>query len=160
MRDAVLSLLVVSTVAAAPEVRADPSTVQMEHTVVENGPHRLLLATGVATFGFAYGVSAWVGATTDRMADRWLLVPLAGPWVALARREGCDPSGTPCDVEPTYRGLLVADGLLQLAGVAQLAVAFVERDLRRKERPVVRRTLALAPGRVPGGAALAVAGTF
>ena len=120
--------------------------------VVDRGPNRLLLGTGVTTLVFAYGISAYVGATTERSSERWLVVPLAGPWVALAQREGCAETGTtPCDVDPAFRGLLVADGLLQLAGAAQIALAFVKRE---------RREVTFVPSRVPGGAGLVALGTF
>ena len=106
--------------------------------VVDRGPNRLLLATGIATLGFSYGVSAWVGATSPRESERFLIAPVVGPWIALVVREGCGPRpAVPCDTEPTYDGLIVASGALQLVGLAQVAIAFVKRERREIERPLV-----------------------
>ena len=154
-----------ATLAAAADARADskattspttPTTAEKPERAtsafVDAGPNRLLLGTGITTLGFAYGIAAYVGATTERSSERWLIVPFAGPWLALANREGCAETGTtPCDVDPAFRGLLVADGLLQLAGAAQIALAFVKRE---------RRDVTFLPSRVPGGAGLVALGTF
>jgi hypothetical protein len=164
MRGLALPILVASALTAA-DARADSKATTAESLrddphVIDGGPNRLLLATGLATLGFAYGISAYVGATTERGSERWLLVPVSGPWLALARREGCAEVGaTPCDVEPTFQGLLVADGLIQLAGVAQLALAFVKRE-RRETQAAVARTVSLLPARMPGGAGLFAHGAF
>lgn len=139
----------------------EPTRLEREHAVVDRGPNRLLLATGVATLGFAYGVSAWVGASTERPSERWLLVPVAGPWVTLARREDCgDPRSARCDVEPTFSALFVVSGLVQLGGAAQIVAAFLKRELRETDRPVIEPRVAVLPAGVPGGAALTARGSF
>lgn len=107
------------------------------------------MATGIATLGFSHSVSAWVGATSPHESDRFLLVPAVGPFLALAQREGCE-----CATEPTYEGLLVASGALQLAGLAQIAFAFVKRERREVERPLVM------PLALRGGAGLGATATF
>jgi len=122
-----------------------------ERIVVDDGPNRLLLATGFVTLGFAYGISAYVAVGTEHGSEKWLFVPIAGPWVALARREDC---GDRCNVEGASRALLVADGIVQLAGVAQIAAAFVTRELKERERPII------VPMRVEGGAGVSAVGTF
>ncbi len=134
-------------------------------TVVQAGPNRLLLATGAATFAFSYGGAAWVGLTSSRTADRPLLVPFAGPWIALnAHVAGaCGALGGACGQEAAYSGLLIADGLVQAASAVQIALAFVHRELRETSAPWVRRTahVSVAPARAPGGGlALAAVGEF
>lgn len=120
-------------------------------TLVDSGPNRLLLATGGASFAFAYAGAAWVGATSSRSADRPLLIPFAGPWVALRAHvaAACDATTTPCGQQTTYAALTVADGLMQAAGAVQIALAFLHRDLQEAREPVAR--MAIAPSRPPGG---------
>jgi hypothetical protein len=134
--------------------------------IEDRGPNRLLLATGIATLGFSYSVSAYIGATSPRESERFLLVPAVGPFIALAERDPCAsfpstssstsavPSSVPCDREPTYQGLLIASGAMQLAGIAQIALAFVTRERRETERPLVM------PLAVRGGAGIGASTTF
>lgn len=146
-----------TTTPTAPE----PAASDRPYVVEDRGPNRLLLATGVATLGFTYGVSAYAGATTTWDSERWLLVPLVGPWLTLIRREGCGaPDSARCEVEPTFSALFVASGLLQLGGAVQIAAAFLKRELHEVDRPVVQRTVAIVPSGVPGGATLAARGIF
>lgn len=146
-----------TTPAALPPATA----AERPYVLEDHGPNRLLLATGLATLGFAYGVSAYAALTTERDSEKWLLVPVAGPWLTLIRREDCgDRASARCDVESTFAGLFVASGLLQLAGVVQIAAAFAKRELREVDRPVVPFRAAVLPAAVPGGAALAAQGTF
>lgn len=124
-------------------------------TIEDRGPNRLLLATGIATLGFSYGVSSWVGATSPHASERFLLVPVFGPWVALTEREHCGPRpAVPCESDHTYEGLIVASGALQLAGIAQIAFAFVKRERREIERPLVM------PVAFRSGAGLGATATF
>ena len=128
----------------------------IERVVVEDrGPNHLLLATGIATFGFSYAVSGWVGLTSPRASERFLVVPVAGPWIALSRRALCgERPAVPCDTERTYEGLLIADGILQGLGLAQIGYAFVKREKREVERTTV------VPLTIAHGAGVAAVGTF
>jgi len=141
-----------------------PSSSERRATVVDAGPSRLLLATGAATFAFSYGGAAWVGLTSTRSADRPLLVPFAGPWIALHAHvtAACDQLGGPCGQETAYSGLLIADGLVQAASAVQIALAFVHRELHETSEPVMRTAhVSVAPARAPGGGlALAAVGEF
>jgi hypothetical protein len=120
-------------------------------------------ASGAATFAFAYGGAPWVGATSTRSSDRPRLVPFVGPWLALATRGACGgESGRDCGPETTYAGLAIADGLVQAAGVVQIALAFVHGDLRYAKDPAVSPSRAsrstrvsLTPTRTPRGLGLA-----
>jgi hypothetical protein len=119
------------------DVRADDAPAR-RFEVEDRGPNRMILASGIATLGFSYGVSGYVGATSPRESERFLLVPVLGPWMALAEREACgSPPAVPCETESTYQALLVASGGLQLLGLAEVAYAFVKRERREVERPLV-----------------------
>ncbi len=148
--------------AAEPPIAAEPPAPEPRSTIVDMGPNRLLLATGSASFAFAYGGSAWVGATSSRAFDRPLLIPFAGPWVALAARGACGESGIPCGQQTTYAALLAADGLVQAASVVQIALAFLHRELGVTNEPVLRSArVTLAPARTAGGGVgLAAIGEF
>lgn len=146
----VLALLLLPGSAFGEESKATTEPMESpagthERVVVDNGPNRLLLTTGFVTIGFAYAMSAYVALGSHHASEKWLYVPVAGPWVAFARPDGLDA---------TSRALLVADGLVQLAGVAQLAAAFVTRELKERDRPII------VPLRVEGGAGAAAVGTF
>lgn len=140
------------TVARAEEAQEAPaSRVRIE----DRGPNRLLMATGLATFGFSYSVSAYVGAASQRESDRFLVVPAAGPFIALVERDACGTAATgACTNEMTYEGLLVASGVMQLAGLAQIGLAFITRERREVERPLVM------PQALRGGAGLGAVAQF
>jgi hypothetical protein len=147
---------------AVVEPATEPMTAERRATVVDMGPNRLLLATGAAGLAFAYAGSLWVGATSTRTSDRPLVVPFAGPWVALGTRGSCGGGGLPCGQETAYGALLVADGLVQAASAVQIALAFLHRELRTSTEPVIRSArVTLAPTRPSsGGVGLAAIGQF
>lgn len=149
--------------AGEPAPAAPHELAGTQHVVRDPGPNQLLLASGAATFAFGYGAAAWVGATSSLSTDRALLLPFAGPWLAFATRPPCDgATGGICHHEATYDGLLVADGLVQLAGVAQIALAFVRRDLRTVQEPLATTARwNITPTRTSGGGlAIAAVGDF
>lgn len=137
---------------ATEPAAVEPMTGEARTTVVDMGPDRLLLATGAAGLAFAYAGSLWVGATSTRTSDRALVVPFAGPWVALGTRGSCGGSGSACGQETAYGALLVADALVQAASAVQIALAFIHRELRTRAEPVLRSArVTLAPTRPSGG---------
>jgi hypothetical protein len=153
----------VAVLGSAGDARADGSGAPEQRAgLVDAGPNRLLLATGAATFAFAYGGSLWVGATSTRSSDRPLLVPFAGPWLSLLSHPACGSGGAPCGQETTYAALFIADGLVQAASAMQIALAFLHRDLRETHEPLVRAArVTLAPSRSAGGGlGLAAIGEF
>jgi hypothetical protein len=150
------ALLATAGLFVSADGRADDEAPASRVRIEDRGPNRLLLATGIATLGFSFAVSGYVGATSPRESERFLLVPAIGPFIALAERESCggQPSSVSCNAESTYQGLLVASGAMQLAGVAQIALAFVTRERREIERPVVM------PLALRGGAGIGASATF
>ncbi|CAN5119591.1 hypothetical protein BH09MYX1_BH09MYX1_62000 [soil metagenome] len=82
------------------------------------------LVFGAVALGLGWLPSLYVAASSSVGSDGWLAVPGFGPWIALAARPECipDPS-TPsptCLDDGTSRIGLVADGILQTAGLALL----------------------------------------
>lgn len=101
-------------------------------------PHRPVLIAGVAIFLGAYGASAITGATVGSDADRNLLIPVAGPWIALGGRSESCAFGT-CGFHGDINLIgVVASGVVQAAGLA-LAVTslFVEEPRERTQAKVV-----------------------
>lgn len=88
---------------------------------VTNAPNRLLLGTGLIAFGGAYIPSAVVGVTSDRDADRRLLIPVVGPWADLMDRQ-CNER--PCNNNFWTSAALVTSGLFQLGGAAAVFASF------------------------------------
>jgi len=73
------------------------------------GPNREMIGSGVVTLGISYGASVIVGAQSDHEGDKSLFVPVAGPWMDLTTRGGCNVE--PCGHETANKVLLVVDGM-------------------------------------------------
>jgi hypothetical protein len=87
-------------------------------------PNRKLLWTSGITFGAAYLPAVVVAITSSNDADRYLYIPLAGPWLDLAKRQCVEPAAVHCP-DATLHGVgLFVDGLVQLAGLASFVLAF------------------------------------
>jgi hypothetical protein len=97
-------------------------TEHVEHTTkFTPPPNRMLLAAGIGMFGIPYVTSVVVAATTTRGSNNHLYIPVAGPWLALGLRDCSNPS---CSSEWLSGTMLVADGILQAAGVATAVGSF------------------------------------
>jgi len=90
------------------------SDVPVTESSVPNRP--LLVGSGFLGVA-AYVPSAVAGAVSDRSEDRYLFIPVAGPWVDLANR---DCNARPCGDEPMNKALIIGSGVVQ--GVAALGV--------------------------------------
>lgn len=80
-----------------------------------------LIVAGIGIAGLAYGGAFLSAESTPGWGGvEELKIPVVGPWMALALNK-C-PDGENCDAWLYIRaGLLVADGLLQLGGLAMVA---------------------------------------
>jgi hypothetical protein len=101
-----------------------------------------VFAAGAAVFGSAYTASAIVSATSTHAGADHLAIPIVGPWLAL--RDWGKPDA-----------LLVADGILQLAGVAAIIHSFVFPAHHRVITRVARDVYV-----APMGAGICVVGRF
>jgi hypothetical protein len=99
-------------------------------------PHRPLFIVGAVGFFGAYMNGVMVGAMSDRDADRWLFIPVAGPWLDLFDR-GC--SRDPCaPIEPGRKALLVFNGLSQAFGLGAMATSlFVPETVKTRVQIVL-----------------------
>lgn len=147
--------LAVST-AFVPQARAQQRLDTVEYT----GPDRGLLKGGAWTLGLSYAPALVVGIASPLPEDRYLLAPVAGPWLDFAKRD-C-PS---CTHEGWNKALLVTDGLIQGVGALEIlgAFLFVERTTvtrtarsRAKHKPLA---LHLVP-RFMGQYSLTAVGEF
>lgn len=140
----------------APPVRYPPSSVRPK-----------LIVGGVAVTGIAYGAAFLAGESTSTWpGSPDMKIPIAGPWIALAKN-GCPPENPGCDAFVYLRaGLLVVDGLLQAAGLAIVAEAIVMKTEATPAapatpaKPVASFTFQPAPFVTPTSAGLGFVGTF
>src|SRR5262249_3684090 len=98
---------------------------------VETRARRGLVVAGPIIFGIPYVFSASVAASSTFDPDRWLYLPVVGPFADLgARGSRCTrstfptPSGTSttevCSDDSAARFFLMLDGLMQTAGATML----------------------------------------
>ncbi len=122
-------------------------------------PNREIVLVGASVFGASYLPSFVVGIESGRGGDAYLAVPLAGPWIDLAMRGGCD--GVPCGTEAIYKALIIASGVAQAYGVAAAVTAFVVPDYELRVSKPAAAPMALTPARVgQGGYGLSLVGIF
>ena len=101
-----------------------------ERPVEEVRPNRPLLTTGALTIAASYIPAVAIAATSDHKGDKYLYVPVAGPWLNLANRR-CGPGETArCGSTPLETAALVGTGLAHIAGVAQVVGAYVLPERR------------------------------
>ena len=129
---------------------------------VERGyrPNKPLIFSGFVTFGIPYVISVGVAATSARVEDRALYIPLVGPWIDLATRGGCPPLAPNCSGEATAKAGLIVDGIFQGIGVIAMASGF----LWRQESYEVRQTKAgidwISPWANASGGGVSTVGHF
>jgi hypothetical protein len=122
-----------------------------EAAEVVTGPNTSLLSSGVLTLGIPYAASVFVGVQSSNSADRNLLIPVAGPWIDLARRQG----GAGDVGETTNKALLVGNGIIQGLGALQIAGALIFPETRVVRTRALELTIVPASvgGTSPGVAA-------
>jgi hypothetical protein len=126
--------------------------------VVEATPNVDLIASGIFTLAIPYFASVVAATESTRRGDNFLYTPVAGPWLDLAHRDECPPTGT-CGNEAAYRVLLVADGVLQGFGALEILSGFmfpVAQPTTRDSSPRVH----VVPNVARGGAGVTAVGTF
>jgi hypothetical protein len=83
----------------------------------------VVVGSGIFMFAVSYMAATMFAEASTARIDRLLYVPVAGPWLDLARRPLC--SGTACNTEFGNRALLVGDGILQDLGLLMTLVGLL-----------------------------------
>lgn len=90
-------------------------------------PNPYFLRSGLITLGASYVPALVVAMGSDTKGDENLYVPVAGPWLDLAEREGCDSD---CSPENVNKALLVTSGVFQGLGALQIVGSFIFPETR------------------------------
>ncbi|WP_437956393.1 hypothetical protein WME76_33890 [Sorangium sp. So ce119] len=122
-----------------------------------------LIVGGVAVTALAYG-AGFLAATSwpDVPGSSELKIPIAGPWMALAKN-GCAADDPDCGAKLYVRGALtVVGGLAQLAGLALVGEGiFMTTEGRPAQPPSTSAlTVLAAPVITATGMGIGVVGTF
>jgi hypothetical protein len=155
------SILITAAVVAASGVCFPAVAQERVDTVEYTGPDRGLLSSGAWTLGLSYAPALIVGIGSSLPADRYLLAPVAGPWVDFAKRD-CPT----CEHETLNRVLLATDGVIQGVGALEIigSLFFVEHSVTtrpaRREAPKTALHLHVVPSRFAGGYGLTAIGNF
>jgi hypothetical protein len=153
-----VALVGVGRDASAAELR----TLTLEPSVdTPQGPDPLLVTTGVVIFGVPYGFSAYAAASS-LSSDKWLYVPVVGPWGDLIARLTCTSADCKGDVGPASLPLVLS-GLGQAAGVGILIKALIDPPGKSAARSAIdenRVHVHVAPATYAGGAGLQAFGAF
>jgi hypothetical protein len=114
------------------------------------------VTAGSIVFGVAYGLGAFGalvgGAPSFSNQSGWMLAPVVGPWITLARRRNVGPCSTNIECESDFGGadavhdalaqfLIVFDGLAQGTGAALLIAGYASAQpwqVPNTEKIVVR----------------------
>jgi hypothetical protein len=145
-------------VSAAPRVRERVIPESRTYYVEQQRPQTGLIAAGVLTLGLSYGPSLVVATTSKEPADKYLTVPVAGPWIDLAKRPGCQGRDTECSRERSNQVLLVANGIFQAIGALELIVGLTVPETTLVA--VKGTTLKVRPSAGMNGAGITAYGTF
>jgi hypothetical protein len=97
---------------------------------LEERPRKGLVIAGSVVLGTTYFLSAAIGMASTNTGDRWLLVPVFGPFLDLGARgsDSCTTSSSArtCDaLETVVRFYLALDGVVQGSGALLLISGFV-----------------------------------
>jgi hypothetical protein len=151
-----VALVGVSHEARAEELR----TLTLEPSPdMPRGPDPLLLTTGAVIFGVPYGFSAFAAASSNVSSDKWLYVPVVGPWGDLISRLTCTTTGCRGDVGPSSLPLVLS-GLGQAAGVGILIKALIDPPGKSAARASTDRGVHVVPTTYAGGGGLQAFGAF
>jgi hypothetical protein len=125
--------------ATAPRVDPPAASPHVEQRT-DPGANADLIGAGIVTFALAYLPATIVASSSDLPADQHMYVPVVGPWLDLRGRPACTAIFG-CDTETGYKGLLVADGVIQgLGALMTLAGILSPPPSPTTASPVAERT--------------------
>jgi hypothetical protein len=115
-----------------------------------------VFTTGAILFGGSYAAAAIVSGESDHVGADRLWVPVVGPWLALNDWGSCPIDQPRCDTNTTDKVLLIADGVVQAAGI----LTMVDGLLQPSSHKVIRRTADTKVHVAPTGNGMMVFGHF
>lgn len=115
-----------------PEYRYEPGTVIAEGYHIEDRPKTGMLVLGYVVTGIPYMTGFLIAAVADfDNQSGWLLLPVAGPWLTLGKRErACNMIGDSgldsphCFADRAAEWMLGIDGVIQAAGATFLLLGY------------------------------------
>jgi len=147
----------VVTTEPASTVVVPTATPAPQSDVVYDRWNMPVFVSGALTFGASYGAAAIAsGARNHPGADR-LVVPLAGPWLALSDWGHCPIASPDCDRNTTDKVLLVVDGVFQAAGLVTMLDGLLDPS---SHHGAVVRTAQKGIHVAPTGTGIKVFGAF
>lgn len=147
---------------AQPTVVAAPAGATAEAPPVTR-PNVPLITTGLVTFGLSYVPALVVAGTSTNSADHNLYIPVVGPWMDIANRQGCGGEGGPsCTTETTNRVLIGVSGVFQGVGAVMTVLGLLtpERHEIVTAAKADKPTLQISPASVGTGYGMAAVGTW
>jgi hypothetical protein len=128
----------------------------MDTTTERSLPNTPLLVTGAVVLGASYGASAISAALSDRESIDQLYYPVAGPWLALDKRD-CDLEA--CDNETLDTTLLIGSGVLHGIGALGVLLSIVGPETTTKRWYLIgNNDVVVAPVMTPSNAGLTAIG--
>ena len=92
---------------------------------IEENPIKGLVISGYVVLLVPYGISLMIGLSTKSDSDRWLLLPVVGPFGDMASRSKACSDDVGCFFEPLARIMLVMDGIMQSTGAILLVTGYL-----------------------------------
>jgi hypothetical protein len=134
-----------------------PVVEQPQQTDVDYDPMNTgVFTSGAVMFGGSYLASIIVAGSSDHPGAERLYVPVLGPWLALGDWGNCPVSNPSCDNNTTDKVLLVADGIVQAAGILTMIDGLVWPSSHRHVAVVADKKIHVTPT----GNGMAVFGHF
>ncbi len=140
------------------EIRPLASYPAPDQGAVESTPSAGLIVGGGLVFGAAYATALVGSLQSEVREDRWLAVPVAGPWVALAQRQQCGLGARQegCDRVPLDQLGLIAAGSFQVFGAALILIGAATTEMKPKQTA----SLQVMPAAGPSSYGLSAFGHF
>jgi hypothetical protein len=152
-------IAIATTTLGLVALSSTPASAQEATEVEIIRPNSQLLVGGLAIVGASYIPAVAVAATSEHPGDEHLYIPVAGPWLDLAYRGGCEPNS--CATEGVYKGLLVTAGIAHAVGVGLIVSSLlVPEEHVRRTTSTPRKPMVLPAQMGKAGAGLTVVGSF
>jgi hypothetical protein len=139
-----LASMLVSHVALADDAlqpRTEPASPETNDADYTN----TRFTAGTAMFVASYAASAIVAGRSDHEGADRLYIPVAGPWMALNDWNTCNGTQLLCSSSNTDKALLIADGVVQAAGLVVMIDGLMEPTLTQSRMVIADKKLHLAP---------------